>query len=110
MNICDKQHIADIFDEYFVNIAKELSLPDHNFYSDFANHSSIKNIHKFMSNVDCNEFSFEYVNPSLISDIVLYWSSSKTIASHADTLRASSRVPPQRASAETSRNLRNEHH
>ena len=78
--ICDKQHIAEIFNEYFVNIAREIPSPDANFYcSHFSNHPSIMNIHKFMSNFDYSEFNFEYVIPSVISDTVLSLPSLKAM-------------------------------
>ena len=55
-------------------------MPDPNAYGlDFVNHPSIKNINHFMSSRDHSEFIFEYVNPSVVSDIVLSLSSSKAM-------------------------------
>ena len=75
----DKQQIASIFNDFFVNIASSVhELNDDPFSNGSSDHSSILHIKNFMQNNDCSDnFSFKSTNPVIVMGVIHKLSSSK---------------------------------
>ena len=62
--------MANIFNEYFINIANDLPRPDQSQYGiNFTDHPSIYAINDFMSKHHSYGFNFEPINPILLSKL-----------------------------------------
>jgi len=75
----DKQQIASIFNDYFVNIASNVhEFDDDHFSNGFSDHSSIFQIKSFMQSNDCSDnFSFKPTNRVVVMGVIQKLSSSK---------------------------------
>ena len=75
----DKQQIASVFNDYFVNIASNVhELKNDLFSNGFCDHPSIFHIKSFMQNNDCSDnFSFKPTNRVVVMGVIQELSSSK---------------------------------
>ena len=72
--------MANIFNEYFINIANDLPRPDQSQYGiNFTDHPSIYAINDFMSKHHSYGFNFEPINPIIVKNIFVSLSSSKAL-------------------------------
>lgn len=78
--IGDKQQIANIFNEFFVNVADGMEEPDWSVYgSDFSYHPSIINIRRHVNVNGVDNFCFEETNSKIVTEVVKSLSTSKAI-------------------------------
>ena len=76
----DKARIAQLFNDYFTNVAASIYEPDvQHFGNDFMNHPSISLIKNHICTADSPAFNFSSVHPGFVSDIILALSTSKAM-------------------------------
>ena len=78
--ITDKKRMANIFNEYFINIAYDLPIPKKSQYGlNFTDHPSIRGIDDFMSKHHSYGFTFKPSNPTIVKNTVLSLPSAKAM-------------------------------
>ena len=79
MVIKDRKEIANIFNDYFVNIAKDSNEIIGNYAEDFATHPSIISIHKNNTKRPDNDcFSFQLTNKIQVEQLILKMNTRKS--------------------------------
>ena len=72
--------MANIFNEYFINIANDLPIPEKSQYGlNFTDHPSIRGIDDFMSKHHSYGFTFKPSNPTIVKNTVLSLPSAKAM-------------------------------
>ena len=68
-NLSDQREVCDIFNNYFVNVAKDICKDSKQYDSDFSTHPSIQNIHK-NGNFGDKIFDFRPVSKKKVGKII----------------------------------------
>ena len=87
--ITDKKRMANIFNEYFNNIANDLPRPEQSQYGlNFTDHPGIHGTNDFMSkHHSYGGFTFEPTNPTIVKNTVLSVSLSKAMGWNSIPIR-----------------------